>query len=516
MQFAERRQVAGLKDEVSRTRIIMYGVLVTALLFCVTTFSVVMLVTEESKEYHVLNSVLSEKSTAEPVSVRDHEAAIRNPLNAESASNVRWLNIQGYDGTVTRQQVLAFQRLPAKAVHTQLPPHEDGFHYFFLTKDGTYAGSVKNGNTVFTPVEGDWGSMHRTLLQEGMLASEGAALTSVQHGVIATLGENAALAVASGDLDHVTYLQAMFGNTFQHSRVKASVDHLYGISSLNCPAGTVQLDEYGVEMEPVCANFAETQSCLNIFAGWYDLGFSGRCLDLCFYYSPTETCGDGYWTCVPHGIGNIPDAAGIHDTKFFCEPDATCAFPRCEHGEGSPVSGRWVNAVDVIDGSIGFNIGEDLFNKAFNACGLVEYFFDGVPYAYYSRETEVPPSVSPYQLFTTSWTQAGNVMHNDFEIYSHLGELQAGNVTWEECNFVAPGEVQVGFPKDCGPSQLQTYKWFSFPDGEAVGSLNGVLNSQNYGFRIFIGDDLPCGLWNSKLKTAPSPPPPSPPPPRPP
>eukprot|EP00239_Pterosperma_sp_CCMP1384_P001988 CAMPEP_0197852386 /NCGR_PEP_ID=MMETSP1438-20131217/20461_1 /TAXON_ID=1461541 /ORGANISM="Pterosperma sp., Strain CCMP1384" /LENGTH=507 /DNA_ID=CAMNT_0043466419 /DNA_START=83 /DNA_END=1603 /DNA_ORIENTATION=+ len=506
----EAKQVEGLRRQVAKSRSVVFAVLATAALFCLVTFSSVVVLTEQLKEVTVIEGALSEVSSSEPVTTRDFEGRIPTSLSDETAKAVQYLNVQAADGSSSRHKVEAFHRVHKSSLSTQLPANEDGYHYFFITNGGSYAAVQSGDRTTFTQVElpEDVYSPHHCHHRghRDLLTTGAEVVSEVQAAE-----ENMLIAgEASGDAANVAALTHMFGDTFTHSRVFAAVDHLYGIASLDCPEDTLQFNELGEDMNsPVCGNYAETKICGGVTAGFYDLDFSGRCLDLCFYFSPTEICGDGYWTCVPHGINQIPDAAGVHDTKFFCEPDAICAFPRCADGEGGTVPERWFSAVEVVDNEVVFNVGSELFNKAFASCGLVEYIFDSVPYAYYSRETPVPISVSPYDLFTTNWMNTGNNMHTDFELYSTLGELRTGNVTWDYCSYVNPGDLALGFPGNCGPLEQTLYKWFMLPDGEMMNEMNGQMNSADYGFKIYVGQDLPCGLWG-KITGAPSPPPPSP------
>eukprot|EP00239_Pterosperma_sp_CCMP1384_P005972 CAMPEP_0197855916 /NCGR_PEP_ID=MMETSP1438-20131217/27509_1 /TAXON_ID=1461541 /ORGANISM="Pterosperma sp., Strain CCMP1384" /LENGTH=485 /DNA_ID=CAMNT_0043471179 /DNA_START=78 /DNA_END=1531 /DNA_ORIENTATION=+ len=474
-------KINNLKREFGNTRIILLGISLLACISCVCIFATVLLVQEQSKEFVVIDGSVVERGSSIAVSTRDHEAKIESPL--DDLQRVKFLNLQGYEGNAQRQEVVGFHKVPAKAISTTLVPHEDGFHYFFRTKTGAFAAQNIAGKLSFSPVDDEAVDSLVTIHSRHLLQMSETPETTVE---------------ASGEVVATEVLAGMFGEGFAKSRVAAAVDHLYGVPALNCPAGTSQLDANGDQFDTVCGNFAETKVCAGVTAGFYDLSFKGRCLDFCFYYSPESTCGTGYWTCVPHGINEVPHDAGVHDTKFFCEPDGTCAFPRCQEGEGGITKDNWITAVEVKNYQLEFTLGDELFNKAFASCGLVEYFFDGVPYVYYSRETPLPESFDAYTLFTESWKQSpSNTLNDDFSLYNHLGELQEGNVTWQYCDYTEAGQPDVAFPKNCGPENIVPYKNFAFPEN----GLAGVLNSMDFGFKIYVGDELPCGLWN-KINTA--------------
>jgi len=90
---------------------------------------------------------------------------------------------------------------------------------------------------------------------------------------------------------------------------------------------------------------------------------------------------------------------------------------------------------------------------------------------YYRRFTEVPPSpdFNLLDLFLNNWNDTNNVRGIDFNLYSSYDDAKNGYATrsetdtdpnaWKYCNF---NYLNVGFPRDCGPSGYVGNQWNSF------------------------------------------------------
>eukprot|EP00239_Pterosperma_sp_CCMP1384_P001869 CAMPEP_0197849362 /NCGR_PEP_ID=MMETSP1438-20131217/11758_1 /TAXON_ID=1461541 /ORGANISM="Pterosperma sp., Strain CCMP1384" /LENGTH=551 /DNA_ID=CAMNT_0043462003 /DNA_START=118 /DNA_END=1769 /DNA_ORIENTATION=- len=482
--------------------------IMSACFFCAATFILVCMGTEHMKEFTTDGTALVDIG-ASTVSTRSHEVEIESSLSEKGAFDVKWITVQN-DQAQVRERVLAFQRYPEHALRVgSIDPSDDGFYYMFTTSQGTYVASPgENDGLRFIKVD-----------DESVLA-----LTGHHRALLtATTEENVeAMTVASGANVEAEVSQTLLG-LYSRPRVQAHVDHIYGIHALDCPAGTPQVDAEGeVKFRgEICGGNMHGYphaDCQGLQAGFYDTQFTGRCMDFCFYYSPTHTCGDGYWTCAKHSeLDPMPESSGVYDSRRFCNAGFNCTYPMCAEGEGGASTATWVDAISIIGGQVRWDIGEAMFNKAFSSCGLLEYNFDGVPYVYYQRMTS-PEHINPYLLFTTNWIEANNVINTDFEMYDTLEEMEAGDPgnEWYYCDYNAPGgAAPVGFPKDCGKTGPVGSKWFAMPGSAVVNDNFGMHNSGYYGFKLYVGSDEKCQIWG-KVSTAPSPPPPSPPPPRPP
>jgi len=119
------------------------------------------------------------------------------------------------------------------------------------------------------------------------------------------------------------------------------------------------------------------------------------------------------------------------------------------------------------------DVGRDEFNAAFAECPVVQYTRNGVVHSVYKRVSAIPYGFDAYDLFTTTWTQEDNVLHEDFEIYSNYEDLSMNQNIWLFCNY---DDLDVGYPRDCGKVGWEPHMWFSFPGGRtnAMGLKNGA------------------------------------------
>jgi hypothetical protein len=60
-----------------------------------------------------------------------------------------------------------------------------------------------------------------------------------------------------------------------------------------------------------------------------------------------------------------------------------------------------------------------------------------------------------------TWSDKGNKLHVDFDIYSSFEDAMNDENPWTYCNYNDKG---IGFPRDCGPSGYVPYTWTSFRD----------------------------------------------------
>jgi hypothetical protein len=117
-------------------------------------------------------------------------------------------------------------------------------------------------------------------------------------------------------------------------------------------------------------------------------------------------------------------------------------------------------------------------------------------YGYKSGEISSGRDITHYDLFATSWmignqggpdgqppSGAGNNFHLDFDIFNSFGDVLRKNGEWTKCN-ANHASACVGFPRDCGESNLVGGRWFrrykSSMDNNCGGSASG-----NFGHATF-------------------------------
>jgi hypothetical protein len=117
----------------------------------------------------------------------------------------------------------------------------------------------------------------------------------------------------------------------------------------------------------------------------------------------------------------------------------------------------------------GARLPTSVINSMFqNGGGIALYKVGGAPYAYYKRLTSPTSYDFASAFFTWSDVNAGTLNAN-FALYSSFAALQSNSGAWAFCNY----DVNVGFPRDCGPSGSTPWQWLDY-DG-TLPSVNGSL-----------------------------------------
>lgn len=144
----------GLLAELRVGKALVIAGLVLTMLLCSVTFGVVCTALEYSKETYVAEGALMDRATDAVVSTREHEEYIEDPLNAESAQGVQWLTLKHADGGLSRRRVTGYTR--SKCITVDDNCNVDGYHYFFMTTSGPYAGTYKAHGLSFVPVQEEY------------------------------------------------------------------------------------------------------------------------------------------------------------------------------------------------------------------------------------------------------------------------------------------------------------------------------------------------------------------------
>jgi hypothetical protein len=134
-------------------------------------------------------------------------------------------------------------------------------------------------------------------------------------------------------------------------------------------------------------------------------------------------------------------------------------------------------------GAVEENIGKEQFNALFARCPVVRYLRDGAVHSVYVRTTPTGP-VNAYELFTFDWTDVGNVLHTDFEMYDGLEDAQLGESRWQFCTY---GDVGAGYPGNCGKSGEVSGLWFSMPGSSRA--MQGIAAGAS--LEIYVGESCP-------------------------
>jgi len=148
--------VEDLKTQVKTARASFLAMLFVLLGFIVATFALVVVAIEHSKEFGVVNSALTDKSTGEVLSLHKHEEVIDDVFAPGAAPGVEWITITGEDGSMTRTQVMAFEKKECQ--HISDPTCVDGYHFYFHTILGCFCATRfidhdLEAQTHFVPVE---------------------------------------------------------------------------------------------------------------------------------------------------------------------------------------------------------------------------------------------------------------------------------------------------------------------------------------------------------------------------
>jgi len=139
--------ITELVSEIKFGRSLMMMALFVTVLLCASTFTMVVLATNYSKETVVVNGVLTEKATDAVVSTAEHTEVIPQPLSLNGAQGVKRVVIAGDDGSLISHRVESASRYSCKgSAHSQRSMcNTDGFFYLFETNRGTFLGQNQNG-----------------------------------------------------------------------------------------------------------------------------------------------------------------------------------------------------------------------------------------------------------------------------------------------------------------------------------------------------------------------------------
>jgi len=200
-----------------------------------------------------------------------------------------------------------------------------------------------------------------------------------------------------------------------------------------------------------------------IYSNYADLWANQNEWQFCNYDDPDvgypRDCGkhdkvDGKWFSLPGGKQNAPGLT--NGASFEIHQSCNC-----------PVTNSHSNFKDAVclshDGKDITKFGRDKFNAAFRKCPIVQYTRNGEVHSIYRRVSQIPDNLDAYDIFTSTWTESDNVLHEDFDIYSNYEDLTANQNEWSFCNF---DDFDVGYPRDCGRDGNTKYMWFSFPGGK--------------------------------------------------
>jgi len=74
---------------------------------------------------------------------------------------------------------------------------------------------------------------------------------------------------------------------------------------------------------------------------------------------------------------------------------------------------------------------------------------------YYKRLTPIPDGYDLFNALKNKWTNANNVMGQDFNLYSTLEDALDETNAWQFCNY----HQHVGMPFECGPTEKVRNQW---------------------------------------------------------
>jgi len=155
-----------------------------------------------------------------------------------------------------------------------------------------------------------------------------------------------------------------------------------------------------------------------------------------------------------------------------------------QEGAAMPAPDRWTRMVHVQGGAIVTDLLEEEFNTKFAACPVVRYVFNGAINGIYKRTRTglyTIADINAYKLFTDTWVNQKNNIHEDFELYSNEEDTRTGMNKWQFCNYNDP---DVGFPRDCGKTGPVGGRWFTMPGGR-------LTRNEDIAFDIYTGENCP-------------------------
>lgn len=201
-------------------------------------------------------------------------------------------------------------------------------------------------------------------------------------------------------------------------------------------------------------------------------------------YDAYDTCSVSVVPC----LGNLCSNRGTcNNATGLCECETGYYGYQCQLVEWSEFDPFcvWKKAYSQQYCTTISNINEASFNSMFSESGLVRYDRFGTPYAYYRRLSD-PSSFNAYSNFLETWDDESNEMYQDFVIYSTQEDLYNTVNEWTECNYGVSGR---GFPGQCGPEEINFYKWCSrYCADQSLKSL--YQSSATSSFALYICDPV--------------------------
>jgi len=142
MALRVQSSLSELVAEVKFGRSLMMTALFTVFLLCASTFTMVVLATNYSKETVIVSGVMTEKATNNVVATAEHTEVIPSPLSLNGAQGVKRITISKTDGTIISHRVESASRVSCKGLPASFQDvcNTDMYFYLFDTNRGTYAG----------------------------------------------------------------------------------------------------------------------------------------------------------------------------------------------------------------------------------------------------------------------------------------------------------------------------------------------------------------------------------------
>lgn len=150
--FRVQSSLSELISEVRLGRSLMLMGLFVTVLMCASTFVMVVMATNYSKETVIVSGVMTDKATNNVVSTREHEEVIADPLSLTGSQGVKRITVSSKDGSLFSHKVESASRVKCVPEHMDICA-KDGFHYLFETGRGTFVGTDNNQSVAFTLVD---------------------------------------------------------------------------------------------------------------------------------------------------------------------------------------------------------------------------------------------------------------------------------------------------------------------------------------------------------------------------
>eukprot|EP00931_Biecheleriopsis_adriatica_P104123 TRINITY_DN78859_c0_g1_i1.p1 TRINITY_DN78859_c0_g1~~TRINITY_DN78859_c0_g1_i1.p1 ORF type:complete len:1062 (+),score=179.13 TRINITY_DN78859_c0_g1_i1:160-3345(+) len=188
----------------------------------------------------------------------------------------------------------------------------------------------------------------------------------------------------------------------------------------------------------------------------------------------------------------------------FCPQGIVGLTTPCEWLYGSfktkaDLAEGWAEAVKVSFDHEGVEImrsmGKDAFDGNFSACPVVRYQRDCKVHSVYAGFIN-NSSVSPHDLFTSTWSLHPGTINQDFVIFSTYADLLNSEQPWT-CNF---SHASVGYPADCGRHsgifnfglRLESHKeWFTLDQTKLSKEWKEDTKWHMASLEVFVGTTCP-------------------------